>query len=96
MSDGATAEAVAALLSALAETASLLEAGDPQGAAAAMARVEGRCPSLSAGGLNADEVAEARRLLERCRDAGGRLHRRVSEELAQNGSARRAHNAYGG
>jgi hypothetical protein len=96
MSGAPPREAVAALLAALAEAAVLLEAADAVGAAAAMARVVGQCPSISAGGLDAEELAEARRLLDRCREVGGGLHRQVSEELAQNGSARRAQSAYGG
>jgi hypothetical protein len=96
MTAPAPSDDAAHLMTALAEAASLLEAGDAQGAEQAMARVVGRCPSLAAGGLGAEGAAVVRGLLDRCRQAGAQLHGKLSAELAQTGTARKAHNAYGG
>jgi hypothetical protein len=96
MTSAASSDDVAQLMAALAEAASLLEAGDAQGAEVAMARVVGRCPSISAGALGPDGVELALHLLDRCRQAGGHLHRKLSDDLAQTGTARKAHGVYGG
>jgi hypothetical protein len=83
-------EQATGLMAALAEAARLLEEGDSEGAAAAMAAVMGRCT----GRLSPEEVATARGLLERCRRAEAELRRHVANELARSGASRRAHAAY--
>jgi hypothetical protein len=96
MTAAGSSEPVASLMAALAETARLLEQGDSEGATAAMAAVNDRCGGLALGGLTADEIADARQLLDRCRVAEDRLRRHVAEELAKSGAgtSRRAQAAY--
>lgn len=90
---GASADA-AALLQALEETARLLEAGDGPGAAQAMASVTGRCRALASGGLDAPSLAAARQLLDRVRHAEALLRRKVTDEMGQMGTSRRALDVY--
>jgi hypothetical protein len=94
MSAAGSSEPVASLMAALGEAARLLEEGDSDGAVEAMATVAGRCSELAKGGLGSDDVATARQLLERCRQAESRLRHQVAGELARNGTSRRAHAAY--
>jgi len=94
MSTPGSAEAAGGLMAALAEAARLLEEGDSEGASAAMAAVTGRCGGLTAGALTPEEIATARSLLERCREAEGRLRRHVAAELSKTGATRRAQAAY--
>jgi len=84
----------AGLLAALDEAARLLEAGDAGGAGEAMSALVGRCSALSTQGLNAQSVAVARQLLERCRAAEGKLRRHVTDEMAKLSTSRRAQTAY--
>jgi hypothetical protein len=61
-----------------------------------MATVTGRCGDLASGGLTPDQVATARQLLDRCRQAEGQLRSEVADEMnkANTGTSRRAHAAY--
>jgi hypothetical protein len=87
-------ESVAALMAALDEVARLLEAGDSEGAAEAMAGVVGRCPTVSAETLGAEGIATARQLLGRIRQAEALLRQKVTEEIAALGTSRRAQSVY--
>jgi hypothetical protein len=91
---GADPSSAAALMAALGEVARLLEAGEAEAAAKEMGALVGRYPSVSAGTLGPEEIATARRLLERCRAAEGSLRKKVKEEMGQVGSSRKAHAAY--
>jgi hypothetical protein len=82
------------LLEALGEAARLLEAGDPEGAAEAMALVAGRCSAVSANGLTAQEIEEARQLLERCRAAEPPMRRKLNDEMQRLSTSNRAHSVY--
>jgi hypothetical protein len=95
MNEGPLSDAaVAALMAALEEAARLLEAGDSEGAAEAMALVVGRCPTVSAETLGAEGIAMARQLLDRCRKAEALLRQKVTEEIAALGTSRRAQSVY--
>jgi hypothetical protein len=87
-------DSAAALIATLEEVASLLEAGDSEGASLAMAQVVGRCPSVSAQSLGAEGISAARRLLDRCRTAQLELRKKLSEEMGQMGASRKAAAAY--
>lgn len=94
MNTAGSHDSAAALIEALSEAARLLEAGDAEGAAGAIAQVVGRCPSVSAQGLGPEGVAIARQLLERCRAAEAPLRRKVTDEMNQLNASQRAHSVY--
>jgi hypothetical protein len=84
----------AELVARLEEAAGLLESGDAEAAALAMARAVGGCPQMSAGVLGPEAIATARRLLQRCRDAEVRLRSKLNAEMGSLGTSRRAQSAY--
>lgn len=94
LSGSAGSSGSAPLIEALGEAARLLEEGDSEGAAQAIAQVVGRCAAVSANGLAADEVALARQLLERCRDAEAQLRARLNAEMQRISTSSRAHSVY--
>jgi hypothetical protein len=78
----------------LEEAAGLLEAGDPEAAALAMASAVGSCPQMSQGALGPEGIATARRLLERCRQAELGLRKKLNDEMGSLATSRRAVAAY--
>jgi hypothetical protein len=82
------------LVAALEEAAGLLEAGESEAAALAMASAVGRCPGMSSGALGPEGIATARRLLDRCRQAEAQLRKKLTDDMANIGVSRKAQAAY--
>jgi len=91
---GSSPDLPAELVARLEEAACLLESGDPEAAALAMASAVGGCPQMSAGQMGPEAIATARRLLQRCRDAEVLLRNKLNAELGGLGTSRRAQAAY--
>ena len=94
MSAPGSPDLAAELVAALEEAARLLEGGDSEAAAQAMAGAVGRCPQMPPGALGPEGIATARRLLERCRQAEAGLRRKLQDEMDNLGVSRRAQTAY--
>jgi hypothetical protein len=78
---------------ALARAAELLEAGNPEEAAHAMAEAAEACATV--GQLTPEAIADVRNLFERCQRAEADLRRKVVEALGHAAGGRRAQDVYG-